>query len=579
MSLSTNNFFMVHRLKEERNFEVSDKKKQAECSSCVAFEACKNELKGNLCRKYKTNIIMVFNGRQARFQCVVNDRWSEWYTPEQIDEEPEVQVEIARALRVRARDVWTLLLNNPVPKTRTITKTAPPEFDVEEKGFDKQRARGLICNWLIENYAFLTLLDSQEILVYKDGVYEKHGEKIIIETLQTAFGNRCSTHDANELLHLVQRKTLVERAIFQQHNPPKICLQNGILNLNTGEFTEHSETEYFLSKIPVTWDPEADCPNIDCFFHEIVPEENVQTLYDFSGYTLLPAFPLHKVLVLVGGQRAGKTMFERLVEKFLGEENCAGVSLQELTENRFARARLIGKMVNVFDDLPYKDVQNTGVFKMLVGGKELDAEIKHVQEPVKIKPRIKMIWTANTLSLPKYDDSLAWYRRWIIIVCPNCFEIKPKEGEKKADLNLIDKLTTPKELSGLLNRAVKGLNELLERGYFEPYETDEQIRKRYIKSSGPIGKFYLENLEETVQDIYIEKGVLYSRFIKYCHDNGLPSCTTEVFSRKLKQYFSEGLAKDSTARVLGQQVRVWRHLKYQESEPEKGDLDVYAKTT
>lgn len=486
-----------------------------------------------------------------------------------------MQIEIAQGLGVRPKDVWILLLKDPVPKRKT--KTPPPEFDVDEKGFDKQRARGLVCNWLIENYAFLTLLDSQEVLVYKEGVYEKHGEKIIVEAIQTTFGNRCTTHDANELLHLVQRKTLVERSIFQQHNPPKLCLQNGILNLDTGEFTYHTKTEYFLSKIPVTYDPEADCPIIDRFFHEIVPEENVQTLYDFIGYTLLPTLPLHKALVLVGGQRAGKTTFEQLLEKFLGEENCAVVSLQELTENRFAKARLIGKMANVFDDLPYKDVQNTGIFKMIVGGKRISAEIKHVQETVELRSGVKMVWSANTLSIPRFDDSLAWYRRWLIVVFPNRFEIKPKEGEKKADLKLLDKLTTSKELSGLLNRALKGLGQLLERGYFEPYETDEQIRERYIRSSSPIGRFYLDNLEETLQEVYLEKGQVYAKFIKYCYDRGLASCTIEVFGRKIKQYFSEGLVKDSTARILGQQVRVWRHLKYQDPpEPEKGDLDTYA---
>lgn len=547
----------------------------AKCSSCVNRENCDESLKdATTCRRYHTRVLLMWDGKNVQFHCPTNNKFSDWYKREALSENVELLDEIATKLDVRPKDVWALLLEDDIPQKRPMTPA--PEFDVEEKGFDKQRARGVLCDWLIENYTFLTLVDSQEVLVYKEGVYEKHGEKIIVEALQAAFGNRCTTHDANELLHLVQRKTLMERAVFQECNPPKICLQNGILNLDTGEFTDHSETEYFLSKVPVTYDLEADCPIIDRFFHEIVPEENVQTLYDFIGYILFPGLPLHKALVLVGGQRAGKTTFERLLEKFLGEENCSDVSLQELTENRFARARLIGKMANVFDDLPYKDVQNTGILKMIVGGKRISAEIKHVQEALELRSGIKMVWTANTLSLPRYDDSLAWYRRWIIIVCPNCFEIKPKEGQKKADLKLIDKLTTPKELSGLLNRAVKGLNELLERGYFEPYETDEKIRERYIKSSGPIGKFYLENLEETVQDVYIEKGVLYSTFIKYCHDNGLPSCTTEVFSRKLKQYFSEGLAKDSTTRILHQKVRVWRHLKYQEPiEPEKGDLDTY----
>ena len=69
----------------------------------------------------------------------------------------------------------------------------------------------------------------------------------------------------------------------------------------------------------------------------------------------------------------------------------------------------------------------------------------------------------------------------MIIPFLNIFE----EGDKTTDINLIDKLTTPDELSGLFNLSVKHLKNLLERGKFDNEPVIAEKRELYIKKSNP----------------------------------------------------------------------------------------------
>jgi putative DNA primase/helicase len=76
------------------------------------------------------------------------------------------------------------------------------------------------------------------------------------------------------------------------------------------------------------------------------------------------------------------------------------------------------------------------------------------------------------------DDTTAFFRRWIIIVFPN--EFKPGEG---ADPHILEKLTTEREFSGLLNKVLDALKRLLEKGQFSHSKTTEEIREDYIRKS------------------------------------------------------------------------------------------------
>jgi len=555
-------FLVGRRMKEERNFE--QKKNQAECSSCIYFETCEHELKGSLCRKYQTNILMVFNGRQIRFQCIPNDRWSEWYTPPQIDEQPELQGEIAQALGVRPKDVWILLLNNPLPKARAQPPDFP-DFNLDDEKLDKQHVRFKVAQWLLGKYHFATMLDTRETYVYNEGIYEPGAEELIVAAIRRALDKKCNIVDRNETIAMVQDNTLLKRSVFQ-HNPDnKICLENGVFDLDTQEFREHSPLDYFLTKLPIKFDPAAKCPKIDKFQSEIVDETDVETLNEATGYCLHRGYPLHKAFMLVGVGSNGKTTWLNMVKCFLGAENCSSVKLQNLEKGRFTTNALVNKFANIYPDLPDQALHRTGTFKMLVGGDQIGAE-KKFGNHFTFQNHAKLLFSANKIPETK-DDSDAFFRRWLIIVFGNQFT---QFTEKKADPDLLRKLTTPEEMSGLFNKAVAALQRLLDRHQFHGDKPTAEWRVDYIKKSDPIAAFYMDCLEEINDpEIHVTKAALYQAFVNYCRNNKLPVADNSVFSKKIKAHFQ--WAQESRIRIEGKRIKVWTHLRLKDMEIEKDE--------
>jgi len=75
--------------------------------------------------------------------------------------------------------------------------------------------------------------------------------------------------------------------------------------------------------------------------------------------------------------------------------------------------------------------------------------------------RAKLTFSCNVVP-EVYEDTTAFFRRWIIIQFPHTFD------SAKADKDLPKKLTTAEEFSGILNFALEGLNRLRYSPLAEP---------------------------------------------------------------------------------------------------------------
>lgn len=529
------------------------------CDSCLNYETCEQTIKDkDKCYRYRTRVVMLFDGKQIRFHCPVNDRYSEWRTREECSEN---WVKIAEELNVNMREPWKLLVTPEsdyikFPTTKIIRNF--PVFDLTDLTPERKRSiRFEVATWLMKNYTFLTLKDTDKIYVFENGIYVPKSEELIAKAIRDALGEDCTAYDRNETKAAIRDVTLVDREIFTNPNPEHvICLENGILNLDTLEFEDHTPTKFFLTKIPVKYDPEATCPKTDAFFRQVVDKSDVQTLYEIIGYCIWPGYEIHKAFMAVGGGANGKTVYLNLVQAFLGPNNISGLSLQQLINSRFSSAILHEKFANICSDIPSKGLAETGPFKWLTGSDRVGAEIKFGKH-FTFWNRAKMLFSANQIPEVR-DDTDAFFRRWIIIVFPKIFSAYTTP---KADPYLLKKLTTPEELSGLLNKAIEALTKMLQRGSFHGDKPTAEWREDYIRKSDPIAAFFMDCLKEVNnRDKFITKAALYQAFITYCKKQKLPPADSTVFSRKIKKNFE--IAQDSTARIEGKKVRVWRFLQF-----------------
>jgi len=443
---------------------------------------------------------------------------------------------------------------------------------------------GEFCDFSIELFAraimkykvFKTIRENEDLLWYDEekGVYRENGEVVVKELCEQLWTNRkilehfkpaklkkLTTHFVNEVINTIKRRTYVSNSEFDK-DPYIINVRNGLLDIRTGELKPHSPD--YLSRIQINaeYNPDAKCPNIDKFISEIVPEKYRRLLYQIAAYCLIPDYRYQKAFMLVGSGDNGKSTYLDLLTIFLGEENVSHVSLQNLTDNRFAASQLMGKLANIYADIPSTRLYSTGLFKMLTGGDRLSGERKF-RDPVPFRNRAKLIFSAN--ELPHVEDrTWAFWKRWILIEFPYKFD----GTERPRDNNILQKLTTKEELSGFLNKVLEELIHLLSNG-FEVERTE--LAELWMRKSNSVYAFVKDRLERDVKS-YVPKEELYEEYVEYCEMNNLNPVSKNTFGKQLPKEIPT-----RTARVLHKGERVWAwmgiKLKPKEEDLDQSDLD------
>ena len=419
-------------------------------------------------------------------------------------------------------------------------------FD-EERGFIPAK----LAEWIMSRYTFATMMDNLETYVYKDGVYQPVGDALIKKLSKDALQDEYRKNRATETQDYIKASTLTSR---REEPASLLPLANGILDLSQEpyELKSYSPDFMFFNKIPVKYDPEADCPAINKFMQEITNnEDDIALLKEMMGFCLYREYFIAKALMLVGGGSNGKSTFLNLVKAFLGSENVSGRSLQDLELHRFAKADLYAKLANIYADLPDKALKSTGTFKMLTGRDLITAEKKFGQ-PFHYVNSAKLLFSANKVPEAN-DDTTAFFRRWEIMVFSKIF----LHG-KNADPYILDKLTTEKELSGLLNRVLESLRHLIKTGEFSSSKTVEETKEDYIRKSSPIAAFVQDCLEVD-SDAFIEKKALYGVFAEYCRSLKLPIVQQDTFFKSLSKYINVTDYRPSISKI---RLYTFRGIRY-----------------
>lgn len=413
-----------------------------------------------------------------------------------------------------------------------------------------------------------TFMDDHTILTYDriedTGLWDLDGEDVI-KTLAQNVVNQCgplikeqlSTHMINEVLGGVERSTYVKREDFKAP-VGKIPLKNGVYDLANNTLEHHSMSNNFLYQLPINYDPGAACPKIDKFLEEVLAEQK-PLAYEMAGYMLSAnANPQpnkwQRAFMLIGPGDNGKSTFLNLVTALLGDENVSNQTLQALVENRFSAAALHLKLANIASDIGDRSLYNTWQFKALTGGDRITAEHKF-KNAFQFRNRAILGFSCN--SLPEsYDDSDAFHKRWVLIPFENTFT-------DKKDPRLLDKLTTPEELSGFFNKAIAAYREMDTRGSFMGEGSTEQKRDYYTRLSDPIHCFIEDCvLFDSTSDSMINKQQLYTEFRAYAQKRGYGKTFTQKrFFKKFREKAGEQLYESTITDSDGGRHRIYKGIK------------------
>lgn len=377
------------------------------------------------------------------------------------------------------------------------------------------------------------------------GIYRPDGSRLIKKVADEALGPRAKIGYITETLEIVRIRTYMPREEFIE-KPDIIVVRNGVLHVDTGELTDHDPGHYAKAALPVDYDPDATCPRFLKFLNRVAPAY-IDFLQEWTGYHLLKDQRFQRFIILLGDGDNGKSTYLHVLSSLIGPDNVATQSLYRITTNRFAVAELHSKLANIVADIGPDEIKYTGALKIATGEDRGAAERKF-KDPFNFVNYAKLSFSCN--QLPKTpDETLAFYKRAIYLT----FDIKIPIAEQ--DDTLKTKLTTPEELSGILNWALEGLRRALERHRLDEPTTIEERKIGYRRLSNPVASFAEDYLIEDV-DEWETKEDVYQAFARYCTDTGFVVPSDSAFFKDLKKeaYYHAGsktIKKQRTQVLLG----------------------------
>ena len=405
---------------------------------------------------------------------------------------------------------------------------------------------------IMSKHRFKATNDTKTLYIYKSklGIYTERAKTLVEEEAQVLLGEDSKDYLIKEVLTFIINANYVDREQFDS-SKNLVNVKNGILNIETREIMPHSPEHLFLNQIPIIYNPDAECPAINKFLSEIVGEIHQKLLRQIIGYLLVNHYYYHHQFFFVGNGKNGKTTLMKLLKTFIGEKNVVSISMQELCSNIFISAELYGKKANLHDDLSRMSIKEYGKLKQLTGESNITAQRKH-KDPFQFNNIAKMIFACNEIPDAENADD-AYFDRCVIIP----FEQTFIDGEN-ADKYLFGKLTKEKELSGLLNIALDGLQTIREDEKLDCIHDSSEIRRQfqlYLRGSIPD---YARARIVSDADSYISKIDLYKDYLEFQEGREESFYAENTFSLKIRNLLH---LKDQYKKVGEKQQNIWLGIK------------------
>jgi phage/plasmid-associated DNA primase len=424
-----------------------------------------------------------------------------------------------------------------------------PELDLEDIAIPETRGKGddaetawkfspsRAADSIIQRFDIITTEDNK-IWVYRDGYYSAEWWVQIVDLVNNIAGDIFLVRMEKELEAKVRSKTRAKEEIFN-NNPYLACVKNCTIDLLAGVGREHSPEDYLTDQLPITYDPTKPCHEFIKYLESITPNAiDRLTLVDYL-VTMLIRRPFPYVLFLLGLGRNGKGVYEDIMNALFGIKNVRQIPPAELSKNTFAKGYIQNARASVASEEEGdegKMVIGTSFMKQASGKGVIDTDVKN-KDRKQFLAVCQFVVFSNTMPFIK-DQSMGWIERFIKIDLPYIFVSNPINPlEKKRDDDLAEKITSPDELSGILNllmfraKAIGKSNTIIKRPGREMFD-------EYAKQSNSLQTFweaFCENAADSFEVAYCTEDLHKNYYTKWCIATGSDMAALKDFGGFLKR--------------------------------------------
>jgi putative DNA primase/helicase len=312
-------------------------------------------------------------------------------------------------------------------------------------------------------------------------------------------------------------------------NTVLINLLNGTFEISPQgtKLRPFDRSDFITYQLPFEYTPQAKAPLFEAFLNRVLPDpERQRVLAEYLGYIFIKhggGLKLQAAMILYGTGANGKSVFFEIVNALLGNNNVSSYSLQELTDDSgYYRAMIANKLLNYASEITGK--LQTDNFKKMVSGEMVTARLPY-GKPMELTKYAKFIFNCN--ELPKeVEHTNAFFRRWLII--PFDVTIPKDEQDSELHTKIIEK-----ELSGVFNWVLEGLNRLLEQKRFSECKAAQQALDQYEIESNSVQMFLNENEYESSPNNHRLLKELYFEYRSFCNEDGMPPFKKSNFKKQL----------------------------------------------
>ena len=308
---------------------------------------------------------------------------------------------------------------------------------------------------------------------------------------------------ANHVLSFAQ-DIMGKTGLMWDKEPMLLAVQNGVIDLATGDLRPGRPADMLRTVAPVTWQGlEASAPRWEQFIKEIMaeddagaPTERSDFLRRWFGYCITGEVKEHKLPVWCGPDgRNGKDTCVETLGFILGDLATATSTDVLLAKRRDDSATaspyladLQGRRLVWASETNESAKMHAEQVKRLTGRNTINARWLHAN-PIKFEPTHKVMLITNRKPAAPADDNALWSRVLVVEFTRRFVDKPTKPNERPCDKNLLNTLKA--EAPGILAWLVRGCLEWQALG-LQPPRAIELATEAYRAGEDDLGLFIKE---------------------------------------------------------------------------------------
>lgn len=286
-------------------------------------------------------------------------------------------------------------------------------------------------------------------------------------------------------------------------------------------------------------------------------------ILEVMGLSFIPYRNLQKAFLLWGNGANGKSTITSVIDQITNGYNTS-VKLHSL-QKAFHASSIVGKLVNIGDDIDAKYIEDTGDIKSIISCESMtfDKKYSNVYQSTPFALHI-----FNTNHLPNSaDKSKGWKRRWAIIPLLRTFD----EDDPNTDKGLKYRIRDSKEAKEYLFKlAIDAVANVINTEKLTISDETKKLTKEYITMLDPMDAFLEHKTRAAV--LTLTAWELSGEVISWAEDEGLDhrtrNFTAAAFNKAIKEKWglkhtatarSMNIGVDKTGKILKQRVNTYKY--------------------